>query len=174
MSSRSRTVANMANIALVAVLFACCLAPSARADRSVLKKPAAGESGSLYEKGVAAVKAQKYAEALPLFEKANQLDKDNPDTLNMLAYTQRKLGKIETAIENYNRALKLRPNFPQAREYLGEAYIQAALREIQALKSSDAEGQKEAEVLIKALNDAATNARKGGTKAAAGGGKASW
>lgn len=172
MSPRARRITNLANIALVAVL-SCCLAPAARADRSVLKKPAAGESGSLYEKGVAAVKAQKYAEALPLFEKANQLDKDNPDTLNMLAYTQRKLGKIETAIENYNRALKLRPNFPQAREYLGEAYLQAALRELQTLKSSDAEGQKEAEVLMKALNDAAASARKG-TKAAAGGGKASW
>jgi tetratricopeptide (TPR) repeat protein len=170
MPSRARI---LTRIALVAVL-SCCLAPPSQADRSVLKKPAAGESGSLYEKGVAAVKAQKYAEALPLFEKADQLDKDNPDTLNMLAYTQRKLGKIDIAIENYQRALKLRPNFPQAREYLGEAYLQAAMRELQALKSGGAEGQKEAEVLIKALNDAAASARKGGGKAASGGGKASW
>ena len=164
MLSRSRAVSSIALLTLLC----CALALRTEADRSVLKKPATGgEAAGLYEKGVAAAKAQKYAEALPLFEKANQIEKDNPDTLNMLAHTQRNLGKIEIAIENYNRALKLRPNFPQAREYLGEAYIQAALRELQTLKTAGGDGPKEAEVLVKALNDAAANARKG-TKMASG------
>jgi hypothetical protein len=58
-------------------------------------------------------------------------------------------------LRNYAKALKLRPNFPDAREYLGEAYLQALLRELDTLKSYGKNGEEQRQDLIKALTDAA-------------------
>ena len=54
---------------------------------------------------------------------------------------------------------KLRPKFPEAREYLGEAHIQAAIREIETLKSYGADGKEELADLVKALKDAAASVK---------------
>lgn len=113
------------------------------------------DASALYEKGVKANKAGDYKTALQLFQDALNADRNNPDILNMLAHSQRKLGLIDEALENYKKALRLRPDFPEAREYLGEAYIQAALREIDKLKSYGKKGEEQREDLIKALKEAA-------------------
>lgn len=115
------------------------------------KKPAV----SLYDQGVEANKNGDYQKAKTLFEQALRVDKDNPDILNMLAHTQLKLGMIEESLENYKQALKLRPRFPEAREYLGETYIQAALREIETLKSYGAEATEQSEDLVNEFKKAA-------------------
>jgi hypothetical protein len=47
--------------------------------------------------------------------------------------------------------------FPEAREYMGEAYIQAALAEIETLKSYGKDDDEQRAALIKAFKDAATN-----------------
>lgn len=73
----------------------------------------------------------------------------------MLAHTQLKLGMIEESLENYKKALKLRPRFPEAREYLGEAYIQAALRELETLKSYGTEAAEQSEDLVNEFKKAA-------------------
>jgi len=112
---------------------------------------------SLYDQGVAATKNKDFQQALTLFNQALQQDANNPDILNMLAHTQLKLGMIDESLENYKKALVLRPQFPEAREYLGEAYIQAALREIKTLKSYENEGGENLEDLTKAFKDAAAS-----------------
>ena len=48
----------------------------------------------------------------------------------MLAFSERKQGNLDEAFEYYAKALALRPKFPEAREYLAEAHIQAALKEL--------------------------------------------
>jgi tetratricopeptide (TPR) repeat protein len=116
-------------------------------------------SDDLYKKGVAADKAGNYQTALVYLTKANEADHNNADILNMLAHSQRKLGMIDEALANYNRALKIRPEFPEAREYLGEAYIQAALREIETLKSYGKKGNEQRDDLIKALKGAAAGVK---------------
>ena len=113
------------------------------------------KAADLFQKGKQAVDAKDFVAAEKYFAEANRLASKNPDTLNMLAFSQRKLGKFDDAFANYNKALKLRPRFPEAREYLGEAHIQAALREIETLKSYGADGKEELEDLVKALRDAA-------------------
>lgn len=110
---------------------------------------------ALYAEGKKAADMGDYGKALGYFEKAHDADADNPDVLNMLAYSQRKTGEIDQAIANYQRALELKPRFPEAREYLGEAYIQAALREIETLKSYGAEAEHELEELVEAFKEAA-------------------
>jgi tetratricopeptide (TPR) repeat protein len=43
----------------------------------------------------------------------------------MMGYSLRKTGKANEAFSYYEKALSLRPNFPDAREYYGEAYLQS-------------------------------------------------
>jgi tetratricopeptide (TPR) repeat protein len=112
-------------------------------------------AASLYDRGFAASSNKDYQKALELFEQALKEDSNNPDILNMLAHTQRKLGMTDEALANYKKALELRPRFPEAREYLGEAYIQAALQEMATLKSYGSEADENLEDLTKAFKDAA-------------------
>ncbi len=109
----------------------------------------------LYARGKTAAEAGNYTEAMKLFDQANRLQPKNPDILNMLAYSQRKVGKLDEAFANYEKALKLRPRFPEAREYLGEAHLQAVLQEIETLKGYGIDGQPELDELVNALKDAA-------------------
>jgi tetratricopeptide (TPR) repeat protein len=110
---------------------------------------------SLYDQGVDASNNNDFQKALPLFEQALRADPDNPDILNMLAHSQRKIGMIDEALANYKKALTLRPRFPEAHEYLGEAYVQAALREVETLKNYGNDGKEELEDLSEFIKDAA-------------------
>ena len=119
-------------------------------------KTAAPDSAqSLYDQGVLADKSGENQAALKYFQQALKKDKKNADILNMLAHSERKLGMINEAIDDYWKALKIRPRFPEAREYMGEAYIQATLKEIETLKSYGKDGEEAREDLIKAFKAAA-------------------
>jgi tetratricopeptide (TPR) repeat protein len=50
-------------------------------------------------------------------------DKNKPEVLNGLGYTNRKLGNFAEGIAYYKQALALDPNYAEAREYLGEGYV---------------------------------------------------
>jgi tetratricopeptide (TPR) repeat protein len=118
------------------------------------RKAAPETAMALFDKGVALDKTGDNQGALDCFKQALKKDKKNPDILNMLAHSERKLGLLNESIDDYWKALKLRPRFPQAREYMGEAYIQAALKELETLKSYGADSEEEYNDLVKALKDA--------------------
>jgi len=109
---------------------------------------------SLYDQGLAASKSGDFQKAIDYFQLALQSDPNNADVLNELAHAQRKSGDLDDAIENYWKALKIRPDFPEAREYLGEAYLQGAVQQAKLLKAAGAEGGEQLEDLTKALQDA--------------------
>ena len=111
-------------------------------------------AASLYDQGVQANNNNDFQKALPLFEQALRADPNNPDVLNMLAHSQRKIGLIDESIANYKKALELRPRFPEAHEYLGEAYIQAAMREVETLKNYGNDGKEELEDLSGDIKEA--------------------
>ena len=51
---------------------------------------------------------------------------DNPNTpraLNYRGYATRKLGRTDEGIGYYLKSVALDPQYPQVREYLGEAYV---------------------------------------------------
>ena len=50
-------------------------------------------------------------------------DKNKPEVLNGLGYTNRKLGNFPEGIAYYKKAIALDPNYAEAREYLGEGYV---------------------------------------------------
>jgi tetratricopeptide (TPR) repeat protein len=53
---------------------------------------------------------------------------------NALGYTQRRLGSYDDALASYARALDLKPGYPEALEYRGEAYLR--LNRIQDAKQA--------------------------------------
>jgi tetratricopeptide (TPR) repeat protein len=75
----------------------------------------------LTEYAYALAKADRYQEAidvLDLLENSN-----TPRALNYRGYATRKLGRTDEGIGYYLKSVALDPNYPQVREYLGEAYV---------------------------------------------------
>jgi tetratricopeptide (TPR) repeat protein len=124
---------------------------------------AEAERESPRERGRAAAEAGDCQTALPLLERAVAAVPGDAGALNLLAYCQRKSGRLDDAFANYRRALEIRPEFPVAREYLGEAHIQATLREIEILRSYGESGREELADLVAALREAADAAAAGST-----------
>ena len=65
--------------------------------------------------------ADRFQEALDVLD---MLDNPNtPRALNYRGYATRKLGRIDEGIGYYLASIRLDPEYPQVREYLGEAYV---------------------------------------------------
>ena len=123
---------------------------------------------SLYEDGVKLVKragklekkekldkAKKiYARAFSKLEKAYKSDKKNPDILNYMGYTTRKVGNFDQAEKFYLAGLKIEPNHNGINEYLGELYVQTnqidkANERLAVLKNCNCDEYSELELIIK-------------------------
>jgi tetratricopeptide (TPR) repeat protein len=76
-----------------------------------------------YTAGVNAIKAEKFAAAIPLLEKVVARDGRNADAHNWLAYAVRRNGDPARSIPIYEKALALDPQHRGAHEYIGEAYL---------------------------------------------------
>ena len=75
----------------------------------------------LIEYAFALAKADRYQEAIDVLD---MLDNPNtPRALNYRGYATRKLGRTDEGISYYLKSVALDPNYPQVREYLGEAYV---------------------------------------------------
>jgi len=77
----------------------------------------------LKAQGWALAEAGDYEAAIELFRLV--ADTADAEALNGLGYSNRKLGRLETGISFYRRALGLAPDYHRAREYLGEGYVAA-------------------------------------------------
>ncbi len=76
---------------------------------------------SLKAQGWALARAGQYENAVDLFRLV--ADKRDPEALNGLGYTHRKMGMVEQGIAFYHKALDTNPDYILAREYLGEGYV---------------------------------------------------
>jgi tetratricopeptide (TPR) repeat protein len=83
---------------------------------------------SLKAQGWALARAGQYENAVDLFLLV--ADKRDPEVLNGLGYTHRKMGKVEKGISYYQEALDINPNYILAREYLGEGYVKLGKLEL--------------------------------------------
>ena len=82
------------------------------------------KSAKKYEKKDKIKKANKsYEKALKLLIKSNEKKPNNPDTLNYLGFTTRKLGDYENGEKFYLQGLAIEPNHIGINEYLGELYV---------------------------------------------------
>jgi tetratricopeptide (TPR) repeat protein len=67
---------------------------------------------------------KRFKKALEKGESAVALDSTYVEALNLVGYSARKLGDYDRALTAYDRALKIKPDYAAAREYLGEAYVE--------------------------------------------------
>ena len=96
-----------------------------------------GGGKSNYDKAVTLIKAAKkyekkgkiekankrYEKAQALLIKSNKKKPNQPDTLNYLGFTTRKLGDFENGEKYYLLGLEIEPNHVGINEYLGELYV---------------------------------------------------
>ena len=100
-------------------------------------------------------KAKKlYSQAFKKLEKAYASEKKNPDILNYMGYTSRKIGNFEQAEKFYLTGLSIKPDHNGINEYLGELYVQTnridkANERLDVLKNCNCEEYKELELIIK-------------------------
>ena len=100
-------------------------------------------------------KAKKlYSQAFKKLEKAYKSDKKNPDVLNYMGFTTRKVGNFDKAEKYYLEGLKINPNHNGINEYLGELYVQTnridkANERLSVLKNCNCDEYNELELIIK-------------------------
>ncbi len=83
-----------------------------KADKAQEAATAATDAG---RKDKAAHEASdKYTSAHAKFEQATQIDATMPEAWNYLGYTSRKLGNYKDALAAYEKALSLKPGYPDA------------------------------------------------------------
>jgi tetratricopeptide (TPR) repeat protein len=76
-----------------------------------------------YTAGVKAIKAEKFAEAIPALQRVVDRDARNADAYNWLAYATRRNGNPAASLPLYEKALAIDPKHRGAHEYIGEAYL---------------------------------------------------
>ena len=70
------------------------------------------------------IKLEKFAEAHKMLKSLKKVNTDEADRLNLLGFTARKSGDLDSAGDYYEQALALNPRHTGALEYQGELYIQ--------------------------------------------------
>ena len=99
-------------------------------------------------------KAQsKYEKAFKLLIKSNKKKPNQPDTLNYLGFTSRKLGDFENGEKYYLQGLAIDPKHIGINEYLGELYVATgrhnlAIERLEVLKGCNCEEYDELKAII--------------------------
>jgi tetratricopeptide (TPR) repeat protein len=93
----------------------------ARNHKCLTKRSGILPDAELTEYAYALAKSERYQEALDVLDTLE--NPNTPRALNYRGYATRKLGRTDEGITYYLKSVALDPNYPQVREYLGEAYV---------------------------------------------------
>ena len=108
-----------------------------------------------FEKKDKGEKAKKlYSQAFKKLNEAYKSDEKNPDILNYMGFTSRKIGNFKEAEDYYLKGLNLNPKHNGINEYLGELYVQTnrmdkANERLAVLKNCSCDEYQELELIIK-------------------------
>ncbi len=105
------------------------------------------------KKGKTKKAEQKYKKALNHLLEANAEDPGNPDILNYLGFTSRKLGDFKNSEIYYLLGLEIDPNHVGINEYLGELYVTTnrhnlALERLEVLKNCNCKEYDDLKAII--------------------------
>ena len=111
-------------------------------------------AGKLEKKDNKAKAEKLYAQAFEKLNEALKKDKKNPDILNYMGFTSRKIGNFSEAEDYYLRGLAIDPKHNGINEYLGELYVQTdridkAKERLEVLKNCNCKEYGELELIIK-------------------------
>ena len=84
-------------------------------------------SDSEYAAAQTAITQQDYQTAVTHLNNVLVAQPNNPDVLNLMGFSKRKMGDQTGAMEYYDKALALQPSHIGANEYLGELYLEMKL-----------------------------------------------
>lgn len=106
--------------------------------KKCVTKSSLKDQESIFEAGRTLAYAGKYEQAIEVLFRAP--DKTDKRVLNMLGYSHRKLGMIDTGIAYYKHSIALDPQYTLVREYYGEALLQkgdlaGAQHQLEAIRS---------------------------------------
>ena len=110
-------------------------------------------AGKLEKKDKGERAKKLYSQAFKKLNKAYKTDKKNPDILNYLGFTLRKVGKYDQAEKYYLQGLEIKPDHNGINEYLGELYVQTnridlAKERLEVLKNCNCEEYQELQEVI--------------------------
>jgi tetratricopeptide (TPR) repeat protein len=97
--------------------------PSSPAVEQRREPPAAATAESEYNRGIRARVARDWKAAEAGFRGALVRRAAFPEAWNELGFALRNQGRYAESLKAYDEALRLRPDFPEALAYLGEAYL---------------------------------------------------
>jgi tetratricopeptide (TPR) repeat protein len=103
-------------------------------DSSAPKAPASAQDTATYNDALALMKKgdelgtqdgapEAYGSARVKLQSLVARSPQLAEAWNALGYTQRKLGSYDDSLASYAKALDLKPGYPEALEYRGEAYL---------------------------------------------------
>jgi tetratricopeptide (TPR) repeat protein len=93
-------------------------------DNALEHEQAAAQASSDAAREKSLGKARKdWEAAIELYQSAIEKKADLHEAWSDMGYAQRKLGRYEESLASYDKALALEPSYPQALEYVGEAYL---------------------------------------------------
>jgi len=98
--------------------------PSPETVEQLRQAPATATPSTEYQRGVRARVLKDWPAAEAAFRQAIVQRPDFADAWNELGYALRHQRRYGESVNAYLEALRLRPNFPEALEYLGEAYVE--------------------------------------------------
>lgn len=112
--------------AFVTAGFLALALPAAAFAAGTGSAPSTGDSDAdgNYDMAKTAIAQFKYDEAKKYLEKVLAVKPDDADALNLMGFTERKMGDPGESLEYYNKALALNPKHLGANEYLGELYLE--------------------------------------------------
>tara|TARA_B110001450_G_scaffold173596_1_gene161934 strand:+ start:422 stop:919 length:498 start_codon:yes stop_codon:yes gene_type:complete len=142
---------------LFLVIIACLLyfpafaAGSSSDDKTNLSK------STYYYDAMKLIKSKSFEAAILCLKKEQMNSKKDPDIYNYLAYSYRKLGNMEKASSNYNKALDISPKHKGALEYQGEMFLmlgqlEKAKANLKKLESICFLGCEEEKILKKSIS----------------------
>ena len=122
-------------------------------DKYKSAKKLVNRAKKLETKGKTEKAVKLYNSAYQKLLEANKIESRNPDILNYLGFTLRKVGKFEQAEKYYLQGLEIKPNHNGINEYLGELYLQTnridkARERLVVLKNCKCEEYNELKELI--------------------------
>jgi len=77
-----------------------------------------------YKAAQASIAQSDYKTAITHLQNVIAAKPDDADALNLMGFSERKMGSMSQSLEYYNKALGLNPNHLGANEYLGELYLE--------------------------------------------------
>lgn len=130
------------------------------------------EGKKLKKAGKTAEATEKFAKALAKFEEAIGIYEPYAEAWNMIGYCSRNVGDLRRAFDAYDRSLAINPDYEEAHEYLGEAYLKAgnpqkAREQLAWLEARKSDEAKELAEAIEAVEKEQAAAKAAGAAAPA-------